>query len=570
MLRLRITPPDGTAYTLSVAQLPVRIGRSTRSELRLDDPFASRLHAELRAEGDAYRISDLGSGNGIVVNGRPIGTSTLVRPGDEVRIGNSVLRLEEAGELVPGEAVARGSGADLVLRPQALRREGGTAHLRTTYLDAALDAVREAAASGSHQVVHHRNELFSVLSKVGAALLSPAELDEVLNQILDLIFEAVEAERAYLMLREEEGADGLVCKLASFRHGRPPGPEREVHISASIVDEVFGHGRPVLTSDAQADARFKDRHSIILSGVRSVMAAPLALNERILGLLYVDSPAAANVFTEDDLRMLVTIATIAAIKVEHALLLEERLRHERLLQELTNAREIQSRLLPLVAPPTPGYEVAGASFPCGEVGGDYFDYIDRGEGRLLLALGDVSGKGLDAALLMASLHAALRVQAGMGVSLPDLLAGVNRFLHGSSPANRFVTLIAAELDPARHRLVYVSAGHNPALLIRDSGQLVELPASGLPLGVQAEVAYEEREVRFAPGDVLVIYSDGISEAVNGDGEEFTAERLVAVVRQYHGALASELQELSMQELGTFLGTASRTDDATLIVVRRVG
>jgi serine phosphatase RsbU (regulator of sigma subunit) len=298
------------------------------------------------------------------------------------------------------------------------------------------------------------------------------------------------------------------------------------------------------------------------------MAAPLAIEDRVLGMIYVDSPAAANVFAEDDLRMLATIASIAAIKVENAVLLEQRLLTERLKQQLASAREIQARLLPREPPAVPGYEVSGASRPSGEVGGDHFDFIAMPGGRLLVALGDVSGKGLDAALLMSSLHASLRAQAGAGRALASLVSEVSRFLHASSPANRFATLFVGLLDPGRHALSYVNAGHNPPLLVRSGGAVEELPASGVPVGLVAEVAYEERSVELAPGDVLLVYSDGVSEASNGAGEEFTAARLADVARRYQGALASELAELVEQELAAFTGSAPQADDRTLLVLRR--
>lgn len=566
MLRLRVKPPGGEPYSVPLELLPLKIGRSARSDLRLEDPFASRLHAELRAEGQGLRLTDLGSGNGTYINGHRIGSDAELKPGDRVQIGNTVLHVEGPGEGGAGTREEEGEDGDLIIRPVTTHR--APAAVRQTRLAPVVEAVREAATTTRRpRAVEHRNELFTVISKVGAALLSPAELQEVLNQILDLLFEAVEAERAYLLLREGESGR-LVCKLASFRRSGARAAERDARISRSIVDRVVGRGEPVLTSDALEDERFRHRESIVQASVRSAMAAPLAIEDRILGMIYVDSPVAANIFAEDDLQMLTTIACVAAIKVENAVLLEQRLEHERIRQQLASARRIQARLLPRVAPSTPGYEIAGTSFPCGEVGGDYFDYLERPGGRLLIALGDVCGKGLDAALLMSSLHASMRAESGAGASSTELMARVNRYVVANSPSNRFVTLFSAELDPARHHLEYVNAGHNPPLLVRAGGEVEELKEGGLPVGVRQAVSYRRGEVALEPGDVLLIYSDGITEATDREGREFTAARLVEVVRRFPGALASELQELIDQELGEFMGTAPRLDDMTLIVVRR--
>jgi phosphoserine phosphatase RsbU/P len=573
MLRLSVKPPSGKAYSVPIAALPVRIGRSSSSDLRLEDPFASRLHAELGFDGDAYVVSDLGSGNGTYVNGRRIGSQASLAPGDRLQIGNTVISIEPAGEAADGSGEAPAGGVeeaasgDFIAHPQTTRRGRTGATAQLPRIESLVAAVREAAGdSGEFRALAHRDRLFTAISKVGAALLTPADLGEVLNQILDLIFEAVAAERAYLLLREADGR--LVCKLASYRRGTSGGAGREARISRSIIDEVVGAGQPVLTSNAQEDERFRNRHSIVFGRVRSVMAAPLAIEDRVLGMIYVDSAGAANAFSEDDLRMLSTIAGVAAIKVENAVLLEERLETERLRQQLASAREIQARLLPRTPPAVEGYEVAGSSLPSGEVGGDYFDYIERGGGRWLLALGDVSGKGLDAALLMSSLHASIRAQAATGAALGELVERVNGFLHANSPENRFVTLFCAELDPGDHQLRYVNAGHHPPLVMRLGGEVEALAAGGLPLGIEGAPSHLSGAVTLGPGDVLLVYSDGISEAVNGAGEEFTAERLTDLLRRYRGAVAGEILELVGQELGAFVGTAAQGDDRTLIVVRR--
>ncbi len=559
MLKLRVKPPGGEHYEVELERLPVMVGRSTRSALRLDDPFASRLHAELARAESGLRVSDLGSGNGTYLNGRRIGTHAIARPGDRIQIGNTAIEVVETTfateEPAPGEFVAR---------PQSLRREPA-AH-RGGRSEAPTNPEAPLLGSGRFHALVHGQALFEVLSQGIATVLGPADLAETFDQVLELLFSEIAAERAFLLLKEGPAGE-LACKVASYRQPRShPGPA-EVRLPSSIVAEVVGEGRPVLTADARIDPRFKDQSSVLLGQLRSVMAVPIALDRRVLGMIYVDSPVTAGAFGEGDLQLLQGVAAVAAVKIENAILLEEKLETERLRQQLVAAREIQRRLLPAGAAEVPGYELAGGSSPSGEVGGDCFDFLPQGD-RLLLALGDVSGKGLDAALLMSSLHASLRAHASTGARGADLLSRLNRFLHASSPENRFATLFVGELDPVGHRLRYVNAGHERPLLVRAGGGTEELAVGGPPLGLIPAAAYEEGEVALAEGDVLVVFSDGVSEATDAEGAELGTAFISELVGRYAGAIAGELHLLIEQEVRAYAGSGSPSDDRTLVVLRR--
>jgi transcriptional regulator with GAF, ATPase, and Fis domain len=239
-------------------------------------------------------------------------------------------------------------------------------------------------------------------------------LDETLNQVLECVFQIVQADRGYVMLLESpEGKKNappeLVCKAQKLRG---PGPASdEVSLSRSITEQVLQHGKSLLTSDAQQDPRFQSNQSIMLTGIRSIMAVPLMIEERVLGMIYVDSPVHTNRFTKRNLELLTLIASVAAIRIENVRLLDAQQEQKRLANELALASEIQLRLHPSASPSIEGYDLMGVSFPCYEVGGDYFDFIEKRDGRHVIALGDVSGKGTGAALLMSSIHAAVRAQA---------------------------------------------------------------------------------------------------------------------------------------------------------------
>jgi len=307
---------------------------------------------------------------------------------------------------------------------------------------------------------------------------------------------------------------------------------------------------------------------VMLQGVRSVLAVPLGVQENIFGIIYADSPLAEGRFTEDHLKVLTTLASVAAIRVENARLAEEELERERLGRDLQVASEIQQRFQPAAAPQIAGYELQGISFPCFEVGGDYYDFIQREDGKLVVALGDVSGKGVAAALLMSSLHASVHAQAGTHDSLIKTIGAVNRYLVESFPPNRFVTLFYAELDPKKGSLSFLNAGHNPPLIVHAGGTMEQLAAGGLPLGIMTDADFREGHTKLYPGDVLVIYSDGVSEAVNPNGEEFGPTRLYEVVAHNLDSSAAGIRDRIEAALTKFCQGTPAADDITLVIVKR--
>ena len=560
MVQLTVRPPGKAAFAIEVGSARLTLGRSVRNEVYLDDPFSSRLHAEIRVEGGQVLLHDLGSANGTFVNSRRVQGEVVVGPGDRIQIGETWLDLEIGGEATrhPEEDTSSRQSWPAVEELPPI-----SSSMRTV-----LETVHQAAGSSPElEAQERRQDLFAVMSQVGIALLSPWALDEVLDEILRLIFEGVPADRSLLLLKGKDDRQ-LACRVSRCRDGALD--PANVQISAAIQREVIDKGQSVLTSDALEDERFRDQQSIVVSGIRSVMAVPISVQSQVLGMIYVDSPVSANIFTEDDLRLLTTIATVAAIKIENARLVEHRIESERLHQQLASARDIQRRLLPSSPPELDGYEVTGFSFPCFEVGGDYYDFVSREDKHLLLALGDVSGKGMDAALLMSSLHAAMRAQAEAGGTVGEVVGRVNRYLYDTMPNNKFTTLFAASLDLQSHRLTFTNAGQCPPLLVREDGEVLELEKGGYPLAIARDTCYPETTVTLRPGDVLFCRSDGLDEAVDEAGEEFGEERLVECLRSHRDLGVVELWDRIDETLDAFTGEASPVDDMTAVLLKRTG
>ncbi|HLL15678.1 MAG TPA: SpoIIE family protein phosphatase [Pyrinomonadaceae bacterium] len=571
---LIVNYPDRAPDTFPLGRLRITIGRSARNDVCIPDPFASRVHAEVRREGDAYVLQDLGSANGTLYNGDRVESALALTPGGRIQIGETeiVFRDKDAG-----------AGATMIADPYASSLPEATIALNSDQRSTSglLEAIEDARTQGSAEqprpavgtIINstraasansvQQSDLLALISKVSVTLLAPATLDETLRQVVALVFEAVPAERCLIMLRDAERE--LKIRVAQLRNSTEE--TGEVRVSRSIIEEVVGQGRSVLTSDAQHDPRFMSS-TMTIQGIRSVLAVPLGVGERIFGMIYADSPLAEAKFSQDHLTVLTTLASVAAIRVENARLMEEDLERERFERELNLAREIQQRFQPSGAPNVNGYEMQGISFPCYEIGGDYYDFIERPDGRMVIALGDVSGKGTSAALLMSSLHAAMHAQIPAHKTLGDTISAVNRYLAETIPMNRFITLFCAELDPATGSLSFLNAGHNPPLIAHAGGSMEQLAAGGIPLGIVGEAVYREGRTQLQPGDALVIYSDGVSETQNASGEEYGPVRLYNTVARYLESTAAGIRDKIEADLTKFAQGTPANDDITLVIVKR--
>lgn len=596
MSRLLLKLPDGEGREVKLVKVKTSIGRSSRNDICINDPFASRLHAEVRKDGQMHYLTDLGSANGTFCNGAKVVGTIPLKIGDVIQIGETRISLLADS--------AAGSSNEIMLSDEKLQAEAELTISSGKRSSDIFSVLQEVTGSGqdkasvkpqSNQVmsqtmiasgspinaeqVSRKRDLLAVVSKVGVTLLSDASLDDTLRLVMDLVFDAIPVERGFLFLssdwaqkkksraKSRPSPNELICKVARNLTKELTG--EEIKISRSISEKVISEGTSVLTSDAMHDPRFQDRHSIMISNVRSIMAVPLAVEDEVIGMIYVDNPYATNRFTEDELLVLTTLASVAAIKIENARLIEERIEKKRMEEELKVASEIQLRLHPLSPPRVHGYDMIGISFPCREIGGDYYDFIQRKNGHIIFALGDVSGKGIGAALLMSSLHAALRAQAQTGLGIAEIVTEVNNYIFESSPENKFLTLFCAELDPTTGRLVYSNAGHNAPIMVCKDGRILKLETGGLPVGIVDDIVYEAGSVYMNPGDVLVIYSDGISDSVNEVDEDFGEDRLIQVVQKYRTRTASQLRDRIDEALTQFVGQAPPVDDMTIMIVKRM-
>ena len=567
-----VRPKDYEPSTYKLDKTKLTIGRSSRNDICIGDPFASRLHAEIRLENDQVLLVDNGSANGTFLNGVRVSGTIGLEPGDLIRIGETEIEYSSESQAMLSGATVYLSGpiaeslpADTITSPIAGRN---TSDLISSIRSGSITGDVKPSSGARAQMATEApgRDLLSIVSQVGIALLPRTSLEDTLKMTIDLVFQAIPAERGFLFLKE---AGELTCKIARGANEAALPGASQVQLSRSITNKVLTEGTSVLTSDAMSDPRFQSQNSVVLSQIRSVMAVPLASGEEIFGMVYVDNPFHSR-FKEEDLKVLTTIASVASIKIEHERLLEERLEKRRMEEELKVASEIQMRLQPFAPPKIDGWDMTGVSFPCREIGGDYYDFIRRKrDNRLIVAVGDVSGKGTGAALLMSSLHAAVRAQSQTRSTISEVMGEINAYIFENSPPNKFLTLFYGELDPETGTLRYSNGGHNTPFLFRGKGEVVHLDQGGLPIGMmQSGAAYQEGSVDFDPGDVLVIYSDGITESVNEKDEEFGEWRLTEVLKNNLRRSASGIRDRVDEALSRFVGTTPPVDDMTLMIIKR--
>jgi serine phosphatase RsbU (regulator of sigma subunit)/pSer/pThr/pTyr-binding forkhead associated (FHA) protein len=534
MTDARLEMNDGLGRKVIALDKPqITIGRRSENDIRLNGSDVSRDHAEIVESGDGFVLRDRGSRYGTFVNDAQITEHRLVS-GDRIQFG-------------------RAAGVEVVFLT------GDAAMLSDRTPQTAVSDLRQLA----------------VLLEGLRALGSGRVLDEVLAMVLDAAIEVTGAERGFIMLA---GPSGLDMKLARAR-GRITLPGKRFDTSRKIPEEVFETGKIQILRDLlDAEGKTNNPQTVAL-GIRQVACAPLRIvrflerkdlpsEERSIGVLYLDSKERGTLTAEHTQTALDTLATEAGVAIENARLYRETLEKARIEHELRIAAEIQRALLPEGTHNGPFYEASGTSVSARTIGGDFYDLLELQDGAFAFLLGDVSGKGPAAALLTSKILGIFSAFATAGGSPSETILQLNRVLARRAIGARYATTIYARLS-GDGALDFCSAGHNPALVFGEDG-LRRLDAGGVPVGLFETADYTSSRVALKPGDTIVIYSDGVTEAQNEAGEEFGEARLVEVAQQLHGRPAAEVLTGIVQAVQQFAHGAEQSDDITALIVRYTG
>jgi sigma-B regulation protein RsbU (phosphoserine phosphatase) len=388
---------------------------------------------------------------------------------------------------------------------------------------------------------------------------------EIIGKIVDRSMRAVQAEQSVVTLvnrQEAQSAKTLVRVMTSSAE------HPKFHLNDNLLGWMHLYKKPLLCASPASDERFRGAHWD--ESVRSVLCVPLMVKSELIGVITCyNKKGDAGGFTEEDQRLLAIIAGQSAQIIENARLYEEEKALASMKEQLRMAAQIQQDLLPKTPPAIPGYDLCANSVAALMVGGDYFDFIPVADGALAFCLGDVSGKGLPASLLMANLQATLRGQTATESPVAATMARSNTLLYRSTDPEKFATLFMGVLDPPSGRISYCNAGHERPILFRREGALERLTEGGLALGVLETFPYAGGSTVLSPGDVLVVYSDGISEATDELGNFFGEARLIECVREHASLGAAELMAAVMEAVRRHENGAPRADDLTIVVIRRL-
>lgn len=530
------------------------LGRSGEADIAIrGDRGVSKLHARIETEASGYVIADLGSRNGTYVNDHPVGGEPApLLPGDRIRIGQTIL-VFEAGAPSGAAPAAKEDGPQA--QPSLFRadqlpytmagRAGGTPAVKPEETDSRLLKLTE-------------------LSKEVMTARSEAELGALVTRSL---LEWLEADCCAIVQPVETG-DGYEFEIQTLA-SRPGYEDRSISISTTAVKQALENRMASITSNALGDERFRDRQSVIVRGLVSILCVPLWHEDRVFGLLYLDSADPAVQFSVDHLGLSSAVANLTAIKTDNLRLFDAAVAKSALDKELALAGEIQAGLLPGESYAFNTLACAGTHVSCEEIGGDYYDFIPYGEDVLTVTIADVTGHGPSSALLMVACKTMLTTLIDIGVPLVERVGRLNEYMLQHSSVSQFITFFHAEIDTRADTLRYCNAGHNPPMLLAGEGPVQKLHSVTPPLGIAA-VSFEMEAVRFGPGTRLVMYTDGVTEAANADGELYEEQRLECLLTKHRRQDAGALKDTVMTAVFGFSAGSRQCDDVTLAVVEHTG
>ena len=543
--------PDGESRPVRLDASPFIMGRSEVVSLPMPaDTMLSRQHCAFEWNAGAWVIRDLGSKNGTTVNGNGLIREHRLFPGDRIAAGRQILEFEvhklTQPKPTPSPLEFVEDDAGVPMHPDS------TLIIR---LDSANFSAQPAGTPSLD--LERANRRMDALVRAGRELASFKPIESLFDITLNLALDAVSAKRGILMTLENGELITRAHKGDGFR------------VSTAVRDKVMRERASLLVQDAAADSLLRASQTIVQQKIKSLMAVPLQTETQVIGILYVDTPNVLHPFDAEALSLLTVFANIAAIRIEHARLVEVEHVERVMMHDLEQAADIQRSLFPQSPPVLPGLELSGRSLPCRSVGGDYFDYIPMADGRILVVVADVSGKGLAASLLMSSLQARVHALCELQTDVAKMVSRLNHSIKANTPDNKFITGFFAAIDPSTGEMEYSNAGHNAPVVVRQSGHIELLTAGGPVLGILPNITYAGGRTRLETGDLLVMYSDGVSEAPNGKDEEFGEEAVGQIAAACLGRTADEVLMEIARQLRAFLGVCSPTDDVTLVVARKL-
>ena len=550
-MALLVLLQGGEAIPHDLGADDVLIGRHPECGVQLESNAVSRRHARVFVEGGGYAIEDLGSGNGTFVNGQKIVGPTQLKPQDRIKLGPVLMRFEESGG--GGPAVEQNIGSTMV---------GVSMDDEDATIMASVDIGGGFGALG----VKPEEKLKGVL-EISRALAGSVDVEALLPKVLDTLFGIFnQADRGCILLKESESGE-LVPR--AMKHRRES-EDATVTLSRTIVSKVIENKAGLLSADASSDTQFSASESISNLSIRSMMCVPmLGIDGEVAGVINLDTQNPVNQFNNDDLELLQAVAGQAALSYESARLVSAFMAKQKQDSELDIARGVQVALLPEELPKVDGYSFYASYDAAQAVGGDYYDAMVLSDGKICLAFGDVAGKGVPGALIMSRISSCVQNTMSFMPSIEEAVAAINNHMCANAVEGRFVTFVLVIIDPVAHHLTLVNAGHMSPMILKTDGLIEEFDEEsvGLPIGVMEDYPFEVVERPIGAGEIIVIFTDGVDEAMNPAGDLYTLERMRNFL-QAGSRQADELGRSLLADVRTFADGRDQNDDITIMTFGR--
>ncbi len=552
------------------------MGRHPECDLVLDNAAISRQHAQILESHGSYFLEDMRSRNGTYLNEVLIEGRQELKEGDLIRICDATMRfdLNSSASSIDIPNLGKGTGID---GPTGIEfdsvDESRIFILPDAYIEPEFESIstlrRKAEypkSNDSRSIAQPEVKLRGIL-EIARALGGQLKVDAVLPKLLGTLFNIFPvADQGFVLLKDAD-SDKLKVKATQARGGTQADA---VAVSMTVVRYVMKTGESILSENITEDTRFKKSTSLARMGVRSMMCVPLLdENEEPLGVIQIVSRSEVHSFDENDLDLLESLAMQASLAIQNARLHEEALERRAIERDLEFATQVQLGFLPKSRPKVPGYIFGDYYEAALRVGGDYFDYIPLPDGRLAITIGDVAGKGMPAALLMARLYSSTRLQLLTSANPSLAISRLNAEIASSGLGHRFITFLCMVLNPKTHELRVVNAGHLTPILRSIDGTISTFgrEQASLPLGIVPDLVYEEMTIQLAVGDTIVAFTDGATEAMNDKKKIYGRSRLETLISESQGTIEETLQQIT-SEVGEFIADVATRDDLCLIGIRR--
>ncbi|MBD3219060.1 MAG: SpoIIE family protein phosphatase, partial [candidate division Zixibacteria bacterium] len=526
-----------------------QIGRSKKADICIVHKTVSGKHARIEVkESGEILIDDIGSRNGTIVNGRKIENPTELSAGDNIMFGLTEFKIKD-GDMSEKEDVSS-------------QRISFTGDVPENSIFMPIDETMRPLPQKLSEIPELMPTIFDMAKLLG----SDEPKDVLLDKALELICKIIPADRIVVIMVSEDQED---IEIAAC-HTSTGKSDDEIRLSKTIVLDIIENKNSLLIKNPMTDPKFSTQHSIISSDIKSVMAVPLFDEGRVLGILYADTSNPLHEYNDDYLRIMATFGNLLASRLLNYELLIEREAKQILSAELKQASKIQRNLLPSEPPDIDGFEFYAYQEQSRQVGGDLYDHKVLPDGSVVFVLGDVTGKGMGAALLMSNILAALRVLYEKESFTPaNAVKTISTQLLSYSKSSSFVTLFVGLLYPEKGSVRYVNAGHNPPLWIRKDGSLEHIESTGMMAGAFDFAEWEEKTIELAQGESIFIFSDGLTEADrDGEGDQFGDDRAEEIALSYKDKDPRSFIEYIAEEVNKFMGNAPQSDDLTMLALKR--